>query len=82
MQCCPDAGHLIHMPSHIYVLLGMYHDAAEANIEATVKDNIFVAKEGLVNYYTGYRIHNMHFVSYAAMFAGIVLLFILTYSFA
>lgn len=58
------------MPSHIYVLLGMYHDAAEANIEAIIKDDIFVVKEGLVNYYTGYRIHNMHFVAYAAMFAG------------
>ena len=58
------------MPSHIYVLLGMYHDAAEANLEAIEKDDLFVAKEGIFNFYTGYRLHNMHFVAYAAMFAG------------
>eukprot|EP00602_Paraphysomonas_sp_CaronLab_P009316 CAMPEP_0185035692 /NCGR_PEP_ID=MMETSP1103-20130426/27546_1 /TAXON_ID=36769 /ORGANISM="Paraphysomonas bandaiensis, Strain Caron Lab Isolate" /LENGTH=477 /DNA_ID=CAMNT_0027572907 /DNA_START=299 /DNA_END=1735 /DNA_ORIENTATION=- len=69
-ECCPDAGHLIHMPSHIYVLLGMYDDAADCNIEAIAVDNKYVAKEGIFNYYTGYRIHNMHFVAYAAMFAG------------
>ena len=68
----PSAGHLIHMPSHIYVLLGMYQDAAEANIEAVVVDEVYVRKEGIFNYYTGYRIHNMHFISYAAMFAGIL----------
>lgn len=58
------------MPSHIYILLGMYGDAADANIEAIVKDDIFAEKEGIVNYYTGYRLHNMHFVAYAGMFAG------------
>lgn len=66
----PAAGHLIHMPSHIYVLLGMYKEAAEANIEACAVDELYVRKEGIFNYYTGYRIHNMHFISYAAMFAG------------
>ena len=48
----------------------MYGDAADANIEAIVKDDIFAEKEGIVNYYTGYRLHNMHFVAYAGMFAG------------
>jgi tetratricopeptide (TPR) repeat protein len=70
----PSAGHLIHMPSHIYVLLGMYQDAAEANIDAWEVDEVYVKKEGIFNYYTGYRIHNMHFISYAAMFAGTVVL--------
>lgn len=77
LPCCdvlrysfPDAGHLIHMPSHIYVLLGSYSDAAASNVEANVADAKYVAKEGIHNCYTGYRIHNMHFVSYAAMFSG------------
>lgn len=66
----PDAGHLIHMPSHIYVLLGMYDEATACNLEAIVADEKYVEKEGVYNCYTGYRIHNIHFVAYAAMFAG------------
>ena len=79
----PSAGHLIHMPSHIYVLLGMYQEAADANIEAWQVDEVYVKKEGIFNYYTGYRIHNMHFISYAAMFAGRIsnMLFLYTFFF-
>lgn len=69
-HCSPDAGHLIHMPSHIYVLLGMYDEAAQCNIEAIRADEKYHLKAGNINYYTGYRIHNIHFVAYAAMFAG------------
>lgn len=66
----PSAGHLIHMPSHIYVLLGMWQEAADANMEAWAVDDMYVEKEGIYNYYTGYRLHNLHFISYAGMFAG------------
>jgi tetratricopeptide (TPR) repeat protein len=66
----PSAGHLIHMPSHIYVLLGMWQDAVDANVEASVADTQYVQKEGIYNYYTGYRIHNLHFIAYASMFLG------------
>ncbi|KAJ1408749.1 TPR domain protein [Ochromonadaceae sp. CCMP2298] len=66
----PSAGHLIHMPSHIYVLLGMWEDAVDANVQASVADALYVQKEGIYNYYTGYRIHNLHFIAYAAMFQG------------
>ena len=69
-RVCPDAGHLVHMPSHIYVLLGMWQDAVKANKEAHAVDQKYVIKEGISNYYTGYRIHNIHFIAYAAMFAG------------
>jgi tetratricopeptide (TPR) repeat protein len=69
-KVCPSAGHLIHMPSHIYVLLGMWQEAVEANKEAAAVDELYVLKEGIYNYYTGYRIHNLHFIAYAAMFAG------------
>jgi tetratricopeptide (TPR) repeat protein len=71
-KCFPSAGHLIHMPSHIYVLLGMYREATEANIAAWEVDEVYVKKEGIFNFYTGYRVHNMHFISYAAMFAGLL----------
>lgn len=73
-DCIPDSGHLIHMPSHIYILLGMYEDAAQCNIEAIIADEKYHIKAGNMNYYTGYRIHNIHFVAYAAMFSGIFLL--------
>jgi hypothetical protein len=38
--------------------------------DAMAADEAYVKKEGDANCYTGYRIHNMHFVAYSAMFAG------------
>lgn len=67
---CPDAGHLTHMPSHIHVLLGMWEEAIEYNSLAFQADEKYAQYAGISNCYTGYRIHNMHFISYAAMFAG------------
>ena len=58
------------MPSHIYILLGMWEEAIVANKEANIADEKYVANAGIDNCYTGYRIHNIHFISYAAMFAG------------
>jgi hypothetical protein len=58
------------MPSHIYVLLGRYDEAVQCNIKAIAADEKYQRKAGNINYYTGSRIHNIHFVSYAAMFAG------------
>ena len=66
----PHAGHLIHMPSHIYVLLGKWQEAVDSNVAASVADAVYVKKEGIYNYYTGYRLHNLHFIAYAALFAG------------
>lgn len=67
---CPDAGHLVHMPSHIYVLLGMWQEAVDSNEEGHRADEIYRKLEGIYNSYTGYRLHNIHFICYAAMFAG------------
>jgi tetratricopeptide (TPR) repeat protein len=69
-HCAPDAGHLLHMASHIYVLLGRYEDAVASNVEGVRADDKYVTKAGVMNFYTGYRVHNMHFIAYAAMFAG------------
>lgn len=60
----------MHMASHIYVQLGMYEDAASSNITAERVDALAVQRDGIFNFYTGYRIHNIHFIAYAAMFAG------------
>lgn len=66
----PDAGHLVHMPSHIDVLVGHYQQAIEANQRAIAADARYVAREGRDNFYTLYRVHNYHFLVYAAMFSG------------
>ncbi len=69
-ELTPDAGHLLHMPSHIDVLCGQYHDAVVANRRAIAVDNVFAARDGVLTNYTFYRAHNIHFKVYAAMLLG------------
>jgi tetratricopeptide (TPR) repeat protein len=57
----PDAGHLLHMPSHLDVLCGDYRQVVAANSAAIA---------GAMNFYTLYRAHNHHFKIYGAMFLG------------
>jgi tetratricopeptide (TPR) repeat protein len=66
----PDAGHLIHMPTHIDVLCGHYQTVVHWNRTATEVDQTFFDLEGALNRYTGYRQHNYHFIIYGAMFLG------------
>jgi tetratricopeptide (TPR) repeat protein len=66
----PDAGHLQHMPSHIDVLCGNYRDSVVANQSAVHVDRRFVDREGPLNFYSLYRVHNLHFIVYSAMFEG------------
>ncbi|KAL6857753.1 hypothetical protein ACO1O0_005195 [Amphichorda felina] len=66
----PDAGHLNHMPSHLDVLVGDYASAVTANTAAISADEIFLARQGPMNFYTLYRSHDYHFRLYAAMFSG------------
>lgn len=58
------------MPSHIDVLVGDYENGIRANENAIVADKKFLAREGPLNFYTLYRMHNYHFRIYCAMFAG------------
>jgi len=66
----PGLGHLIHMPSHIYIWTGRYDDAIRVNELAVDVDAAFVEYAGRENFYTLYRLHNYHFVAYGAMWAG------------
>jgi tetratricopeptide (TPR) repeat protein len=66
----PDAGHLIHMPTHIDVLCGHYRDVLVYNQKAIVVDRKFLAREGPLNVYALYRTHDYHFAVYGAMFLG------------
>jgi tetratricopeptide (TPR) repeat protein len=66
----PDAGHLRHMPTHLDVLCGDYRRVVSANSAAIAADEKFVARKGVMNFYTLYRAHNYHFKIYGAMFLG------------
>ena len=69
-QLVPDSGHLCHMPSHIDIRVGNYHDAIIANDRAIAADREYLKKEGPLNFYTLSRIHNFHFKIYASLFQG------------
>ncbi|MEU0588414.1 hypothetical protein [Streptomyces sp. NPDC006132] len=66
----PDAGHLLHMPSHLDVLCGDYRRVVAANSDAIAADEKFRRRSGAMNFYTLYRVHNYHFKIYGAMFLG------------
>lgn len=64
----PASGHLLHMATHIDVLCGDYQNVVSRNQRAALADQPFTALRGADNFYTVYRIHNVHFVAYGAMF--------------
>ena len=66
----PDAGHLLHMATHVDVLCGDYENVVARNRAAFLADQKYVEREGAENFYSIYRCHNMHFVVYGAMFLG------------
>jgi tetratricopeptide (TPR) repeat protein len=65
-----DAGHLLHMPSHIDLLCGHYYAALVANNRAIEADRKYLEREGPLNFYTLSRTHDYHFKLYAGMFLG------------
>jgi tetratricopeptide (TPR) repeat protein len=69
-ELVPDAGHLIHMPTHLDVLCGLYRDVLVYNQKAITVDRKYLAREGAMNVYSLYRTHNHHFAIYGAMFLG------------
>ena len=67
----PGSGHLVHMPSHIYIRVGRYHDAAIANEQAIAADASYATQchaQGL--YPLGYMPHNYHFLAASATMEG------------
>ena len=64
----PDAGHLLHMPTHIDVLCGDYMNVVLRNHTAILADRKFLEREGAENFYSVYRCHNYHFKIYGEMF--------------
>ena len=59
----PDAGHIVHMPSHIYYRVGRYADAVKVNELAAKVDETYIAACKAQGYYpAGYYGHNIHFL--------------------
>ncbi len=66
----PGAGHLVHMPSHIYVRVGRYSDAVDSNAAAVEADRAYFKTAPDPDLYAVYYAHNLHFLCYAAMMSG------------
>ena len=66
----PDAGHLLHMATHIDVLCGDYENVVARNERAIAADRKFLERAGPDHFYSVYRCHNYHFRIYGAMFLG------------
>ncbi|WP_404788022.1 hypothetical protein [Altericista sp. CCNU0014] len=71
MKLFPNAGHLVHMPSHIYIRTGRYRDAVLSNQLGIKADDAYLAKTKAQGIYPlAYKPHNHHFLWFAAMMAG------------
>jgi tetratricopeptide (TPR) repeat protein len=67
----PQAGHIVHMPSHIYFRVGRYADSLAANQAAEKVDEAYITETGAVGVYPiGYYSHNVHFVLVSAQLLG------------
>ena len=67
----PGAGHLVHMPAHIYIRTGQYAKSAKSNADAAAVDEKYFKATGANGFYAAmYYGHNLQFESAAAMYAG------------
>ena len=70
-KLAPKAGHLVHMPSHVYIRTGDYNEAAQVNADAIVADRAYIANGGNQGVYTMmYYNHNIHFLAAASAMKG------------
>jgi tetratricopeptide (TPR) repeat protein len=71
LDYAPAAGHLVHMPAHIYMRVGQYADAVVANERAVRADRDYIRHCRAQGFYPGaYYPHNMHFLWWAQLFEG------------
>ena len=67
----PAAGHLVHMPSHIYYRTGDFEDAAKVNVAAAEADRAYIERSKAQGIYPMmYYSHNIHFESFAQAAQG------------
>jgi tetratricopeptide (TPR) repeat protein len=68
----PGAGHMVHMPGHIYYRVGRYFDALTVNKDAAAADEKYLAASNapMGVYRLGYYPHNVHFILASAQMSG------------
>lgn len=66
----PAAGHLEHMPAHIFQRVGRYEESAEANRKGAAADVAYFGMTAPPDYYPMYLIHNYQFLAYSAAMEG------------
>jgi tetratricopeptide (TPR) repeat protein len=67
---CPDAGHMNHMPGHVYVLCGEYQKAKIASTKAIAANDLYLAYAGALTPYTTACAHDLLLMMHACMFMG------------
>jgi tetratricopeptide (TPR) repeat protein len=67
----PAAGHIVHMPAHIYIRTGDYAAAAKTNEEAAAVDRAYIQRSGVQGIYPMmYYSHNLHFIAMSSAMIG------------
>ncbi|MFQ5790345.1 MAG: hypothetical protein ACE5JI_07675 [Acidobacteriota bacterium] len=62
-ELMPGAGHIVHMPSHVYIRVGRYGDASASNVRAIAADEDYIVQCSAQGIYPlGYYPHNIHFL--------------------
>jgi tetratricopeptide (TPR) repeat protein len=70
-QLAPSAGHIVHMPAHIYIRTGDYQAAVQTNQKAALADQAYLKASGAEGIYPMmYYSHNLHFIAMAAAMNG------------
>jgi len=67
----PAAGHIVHMPAHVYIRTGDYAAAVKTNEEAAAVDRAYIQKSGVQGIYPMmYYSHNLHFIAMCSAMTG------------
>ena len=67
----PAAGHLVHMPAHVYIRTGDFDAAERTNVDAAKADEAYIAAGGPPGMYSMmYYSHNLHFIAASAGMSG------------
>jgi tetratricopeptide (TPR) repeat protein len=70
MGITPAMGHMVHMPGHIWLVLGDFNNAVAVNERAIEDDRKYFAQTGIVGSYAMYYVHNLDFLMYARSMQG------------
>ncbi len=70
MGLVPAAGHMVHMPGHIWLVTGDYNTAVDVNQRAAEVDRQYFAQTGVMGSYYPYYLHNLQFILYASAMQG------------